>query len=365
MNEDNTNHGTINVCAWMSERSALSHVEEARHDLRNSTGIMLANNTNDGVQHQYYDNEHYNYLNTMTNDAVGSSFPPAISNRREDLEGAAVLCKLTEKITDRIRNEVRGELTLMMKPHQTNITSKSADDKNIMETLNTHLEKYLSSELDTHTCPICYELMMPPSKTPVLLFPCGHSFCKDCEQQHSSRSKKMSKRKNGGYIVNCPFCRKVVVSTAENQALKSLIEKFAGQKIQVEELCCDGNNNTVEQNLKSIFHPVNSTKSLLSSSPRIRGNYPGDGRISNTFGGETPPPEITENSKARTTYITQYKNCLARHKILFDELEDLNQNMTGSRRKREGIDATMQTLNNEKQIVTHITYDFSRRKSWN
>mmetsp|Transcript_8246 Transcript_8246/g.10337 ORF Transcript_8246/g.10337 Transcript_8246/m.10337 type:complete len:119 (+) Transcript_8246:359-715(+) len=118
----------------------------------------------------------------------------------------------------------------------------------------------------------------------------------------------MSKRKNGGYIVNCPFCRKVVVSTAENQALKSLIEKFAGQKIQVEELCCDGNNNTVEQNLKSIFHPVNSTKSLLSSSPRIRGNYPGDGRISNTFGGETPPPEITENSKARTTYITQYKN---------------------------------------------------------
>ena len=69
-------------------------------------------------------------------------------------------------------------------------------------------------------------------------------------------------------------------------------------------------------------------------------------------GGETPPPEITENSKARTTYITQYKNCLARHKILFDELEDLNQNMTGSRRKREGIDATMQTLNNEKQIVT-------------
>lgn len=26
--------------------------------------------------------------------------------------------------------------------------------------------------------------------------------------------------------------------------------------------------------------------------------------------------------------------------------------MTGSRRKREGIDATMQTLNNEKQIVT-------------
>lgn len=40
-----------------------------------------------------------------------------------------------------------------------------------------YLEGHLVKELESHTCPICYELMVPPGHGPVLLFPCGHSFC--------------------------------------------------------------------------------------------------------------------------------------------------------------------------------------------
>ena len=35
-------------------------------------------------------------------------------------------------------------------------------------------------EIASHTCPICYELMVPPDHSPMLLFPCGHSFCAAC-----------------------------------------------------------------------------------------------------------------------------------------------------------------------------------------
>ena len=36
------------------------------------------------------------------------------------------------------------------------------------------LDGFLAQELEAqNTCPICYELMVPPDKAPVLLFPCG------------------------------------------------------------------------------------------------------------------------------------------------------------------------------------------------
>jgi hypothetical protein len=44
--------------------------------------------------------------------------------------------------------------------------------------LSERMELYLEAELGTHTCKICFELMVSPVHTPVLLFPCGHTFCK-------------------------------------------------------------------------------------------------------------------------------------------------------------------------------------------
>ena len=37
------------------------------------------------------------------------------------------------------------------------------------------LDDFLAQELEAqNTCPICYDLMVPPDKAPVLLFPCGN-----------------------------------------------------------------------------------------------------------------------------------------------------------------------------------------------
>ncbi len=35
------------------------------------------------------------------------------------------------------------------------------------------LEGFLAAELEQTTCPICYELMVAPTHTPTLIFPCG------------------------------------------------------------------------------------------------------------------------------------------------------------------------------------------------
>lgn len=59
------------------------------------------------------------------------------------------------------------------------------------------LEAFLSSELTSYSCQICFELMAPPHRPPVLLFPCGHSFCKMCMERPGPSSTK------------CPYCRQV------------------------------------------------------------------------------------------------------------------------------------------------------------
>lgn len=37
------------------------------------------------------------------------------------------------------------------------------------------LEGFLADEISSHTCPICYELMLAPQRAPTLLFPCGEA----------------------------------------------------------------------------------------------------------------------------------------------------------------------------------------------
>ncbi len=34
----------------------------------------------------------------------------------------------------------------------------------------------IKEELMSNTCPICFELFLPPLNKPILLFPCGHTF---------------------------------------------------------------------------------------------------------------------------------------------------------------------------------------------
>ena len=35
----------------------------------------------------------------------------------------------------------------------------------------------IADQIESNTCPICFELMKSPDFSPILLSPCGHTFC--------------------------------------------------------------------------------------------------------------------------------------------------------------------------------------------
>ena len=120
-----------------------------------------------------------------------------IENRvRSNANSADVLNQLTLKITERIEDELK---------------QKYKDGKGIKTTTedNSHT---LKSEIMSNTCPICLELLLPPTHSPIILFPCGHTFCKVCLEQQ----KKVYKNK-------CACCRTPIKSQAVNLALQNLI----------------------------------------------------------------------------------------------------------------------------------------------
>ena len=115
---------------------------------------------------------------------------------------------------------------------QTAVVDESAQHRN--------LEQYvMQTEANSHTCKICFELMVSPQRTPMFLYPCGHTFCKDCmnrhtNQQHQHQHQQQHQHQHGGAAKPCcPFCRTVIQSMVANQAIKELIDSYVEQKAQL------------------------------------------------------------------------------------------------------------------------------------
>lgn len=135
---------------------------------------------------------------------------PSSSSWSSNVRPEAVIDKLTERIADRLRSELKEE---MQKESQT-LQRKLVQEGQAMDT-------YLSQELESqNTCPVCYELMVPPRHAPLILFPCGHTFCAKCLSTHMETHNKH----------NCPVCRKKIESKAPNYSLQQLILNFASKK---------------------------------------------------------------------------------------------------------------------------------------
>lgn len=130
-------------------------------------------------------------------------------NRGSSRSTDAILHRLTDKLTEHIRHELQREM-------------HSMDKVDVRETVAEKMNSYLEAELSTHTCKICFELMTSPVHTPVLLFPCGHTFCLKCMDSLMGKGSGTSKP--------CPYCRVKIESRAVNQSLKDLIDQFIKQK---------------------------------------------------------------------------------------------------------------------------------------
>ena len=116
----------------------------------------------------------------------------------------------------------------------------------IVEKLNKHmdpiLEKSLGQELETNTCGVCTELMISPNE-PYILFPCGHSFCKEC--MYKDHQNKVLK------ITVCPYCRAKVSSCALNISLLNLIRKYKVQEAEPVEEDFDQESMDIRCNILS------------------------------------------------------------------------------------------------------------------
>ena len=75
-------------------------------------------------------------------------------------------------------------------------------------------EETLYDQVMSNTCPICFELFLPPRNQPYILFPCGHTFCKSCIDRAAGPSK----------VNSCPFCRVKWNSMAPNLSLQNLVQ---------------------------------------------------------------------------------------------------------------------------------------------
>lgn len=80
---------------------------------------------------------------------------------------------------------------------QLEMASDEQERASLSSTQHLRMEGILAREIENHTCPICYELMVPPEHAPMLLFTCGHTFCSSCLHRHMDVDKKDT----------CPYCR--------------------------------------------------------------------------------------------------------------------------------------------------------------
>jgi len=127
-------------------------------------------------------------------------------------ENADMVNKLTEKLTEKIRNQLEKEMR-----------SKGFRSSNV-DLSKVDLTGAISKELESNSCLICYELMVPPKKKPMLLFPCGHTLCAEClEQYHKQHLKKI-----------CPYCRAKIQNQAVNQSLLGLMNAISDKKVMEE-----------------------------------------------------------------------------------------------------------------------------------
>lgn len=124
-------------------------------------------------------------------------------------QAGEMITRMTERISDRLREELMIELRR---------EQLSADDEK--QAIGTKVEEMLNDDLSANTCLICCELMAPPERAPMMLFPCGHTFCASCLKRHKSDK--------------CAYCRQTIQYKAVNHSLQTMIQGFMDKRRQLE-----------------------------------------------------------------------------------------------------------------------------------
>lgn len=121
----------------------------------------------------------------MTTSTSNSHLPASV--RSED-----VLDQLTQRITGELSSDywqfshpmyqhssdLRFPPTVRLRSElQAELQKSSVKTESNHRRARQQIEGSLFQEIESHTCPICYELMVAPQNAPILLFPCGMHSC--------------------------------------------------------------------------------------------------------------------------------------------------------------------------------------------
>ena len=225
---------------------------------------------------------------------IGREYDDSGSNhKKQQLNPAAVMERITERLTDKLKFEIREEL------------KREGDaQKNVERRRCAQLEGFLAKELETHTCPICYEMMSGEMRSPQLLFPCGHTFCEKCLKHHLDRERKST----------CPFCRTRVESRAPNVSLQQLIQSYELKRREVTKK--DSKSRT------SIDHPAN------------------------------PDYDQSLSQSNTSSYGSRAAQIQVRIKILANEFEDNLKAIDNINERKAGINKVIALLSEERRGLT-------------
>jgi hypothetical protein len=151
------------------------------HSNHNNSSNSNSNRASGGGSNEHRYKQYNEYDRTNANDGFGRlAAPPSVPSAAAPSSSSSYnraggdsggnnneefIDKLTQKLARNIREEVQRELSM---------TTHSVD---VRDAISEHMSSYLAAELGTHTCKICSQLMVSPNHTPILLFPCGHTFC--------------------------------------------------------------------------------------------------------------------------------------------------------------------------------------------
>jgi DNA-binding transcriptional MerR regulator len=142
------------------------------------------------------------YLKSASNSLrPPSSSSSSSGNSTIDHQTDQLLQQLTHKLTHHIQENIRKEQM-----------NSQLQEKEVCQTILSRIDDFVTSELSSFLCPICFEIMAPPSRLPMLLFPCGHTFCQSCLDQHFQKRNNGKDQENQGKEKipsnkTCPYCR--------------------------------------------------------------------------------------------------------------------------------------------------------------
>eukprot|EP01028_Stygiella_incarcerata_P014645 TRINITY_DN992_c0_g1_i4.p1 TRINITY_DN992_c0_g1~~TRINITY_DN992_c0_g1_i4.p1 ORF type:complete len:290 (-),score=88.15 TRINITY_DN992_c0_g1_i4:21-890(-) len=197
------------------------------------------------------------------------------------------------------------------------------------------LERYLAAEIEGHTCPICFELMVPPINAPMLLFPCGHTFCDACLKRHEMERQRFL----------CPYCRAKIVSKAVNVSLQQLIENFVEKRDKIAQGVDPIGDDEKGRSSSKRTHLSSSSSSLPYGSrtnPHNSHSLSGGGYILSGV-------DADDEKDMESQYARQYRTYSVRCEVLQNEQSDTQRELDELKKKMEGGEKVISILLEEEK----------------